>query len=353
MPPAGGGGGGGSTAQAGGSRPRRRWLWAAAAVLLVAAVTAALLIFLPGGISAPSSVSAEPHANGVEVRWQAVDGAEQYQVHRDGQLIGETPSTSYIDDEVGSGVNVSYTVAAVGADSERSPHSAARTVLSPLHMLGNLAATVDGVSVRLTWAPVTNADRYEIRRDDQVIEPDVDGASFVDEVTEAGTYAYTVFAYDDDGAQPASASARAEVSPWLNSDEIAAAFDELLPDEPGAGGWDDATCQIEPLNDTATASDVIVCSHPSGIHAEYLQYPDQAALDARIALLDGQSDPDAPGQTADRGWYRQSAPDSEIAWEAWGFAEGERRLMEIYIEWSGHTVIDLDNAYFYEAPWQS
>jgi hypothetical protein len=344
-------GGGGTMPPAGAPRRRRWWPWAVGAVLLVAAVIAALLVFLPGGIEAPS-VTAEPSADGVEVRWQPVDGAQQYQVHRDGDLIGETSSTTYLDDEVGSGVNATYTVAAVDADSQRGPFSAPRTVLGPLAPVGNLAADVDGVSIRLTWAPVTNADRYEVLRDDQVIEPDVDGASFVDEVTEAGTYAYTVLAYDDAGAEPSTASTQAQVSPWLGGDELAAVFDELLPDEPGAGGWGDATCEIGDLNDSATASDAIVCTHPSGIYVEYLQYPDRAALDARIALLDGLADPEAPPEIEGQGWYRQSTADADPAWEAWGFAEGERGLMEIYIEWDGHTVADLDDAWFYAAPWQ-
>ena len=228
----------------GGGRRRRWWLWAAAAVLLVAALTAGVLVFLSQGLSAPESVTAEPQPEGVEVRWQAVDGALEYQVHRDGELVGETQGTGYLDREVGSGVTVTYTVAAVGEDSERSALSAPRTVLSPLHPVGNLAADVDGVSVRLTWAPVTNADRYEVRRDDQVIDDGVTGATFVDEVTEAGTYAYTVLAYDDAGAPPSTASAQAEVSPWLGADDLAVAFEELVPAEPGPGGWGDATCEI-------------------------------------------------------------------------------------------------------------
>ena len=216
----------------GGNRRRRWWLWAAAAVLLVAALTAGVLVFLSQGLSAPGSVTADPQAEGVQVRWQAVDGALQYQVRRDGEVVGETPATTYLDRDVDSGVEATYTVAAVGEDSERSPLSAPRRVLSALHPVGNLAADVDGATVRLTWAPVTNADHYEVRRDDQVVDDGVTDATFVDEVSEGGTYAYTVLAYDDDGAPPSTASARAEVSTWLGADDLALAFAELLPDSP-------------------------------------------------------------------------------------------------------------------------
>jgi serine/threonine protein kinase len=347
--------GGASTGPGGGSGPRNRrrrgWLWVAAALLLAAAVTTGLLLFLNRSLSAPGSVSAEPQEDGVEVRWEPVDGAVEYQVRRDGEVIGETPGTSYLDREAGSGVNVSYTVAAVGEGSERSAVSSPRRVLSPLHPVGNLTADVDGVSVRLTWAPVTNADRYEVRRGEEVVEAALTEPSFADEVTEAGTYAYTVLAYDDDGAQPSTASTQAEISPWLGADELAVAFDELVPDAPGPGGWGDATCDIGELNDSSTASDAITCTHPSGIYIEYTQYPGQAALDERIAFLDTLADPEGFRSTARDGWYRQSAPDADPAWEAWGFVEADRALMEIYIQWDGHTVDDLDTTWFYEAPW--
>ena len=335
----------------GGRRPRRWWLWAAAAVLLIAALTAGLLVFLTRGLSAPESVTADPRPEGVEVRWQAVDGALEYQVHRDGELIGETPGTGYIDREVGSGVTVTYTVAAVGEGAERSALSAPRRVLSPLHPVGNLAADVDGVSVRLTWAPVTNADRYEVRRDDQVIDDGVTDATFVDEVAEAGTYAYTVLAYDDAGAPPSTASAQAEISPWLQGDDLAVAFEELVPAEPGPGGWDDATCEIGQPNATSTAIAAITCDHPAGIYIEFLQYPDRAALDARMEFLDTLADPEAPNRHDRDGWYRQSPADANPVWEAWGFVEANRQLMEIYIQWEGHTIAELDTAWFYAAPW--
>ena len=89
----------------------------------------------------------------------------------------------------------------------------------------------------------------------------------------------------------------------------------------------------------------------SGVEVQLIEYPDQAAVDQRMSFLDDLADPGAPGTTARGGWYRQSPPGVDPAWEAWGFTEPGRERMEIYIEWSGHTVADLDTTWYYAAPW--
>ena len=63
------------------------------------------------------------------------------------------------------------------------------------------------------------------------------------------------------------------------------------------------------------------------------------------------ADPEAPNTHDRDGWYRQSPADANPVWEAWGFVEANRQLMEIYIQWEGHTIAELDTAWFYAAPW--
>ena len=159
-------------------------------------------------------------------------------------------------------------------------------------------------------------------------------------------------AFDADGAPSSSSSVDVEVSPWLEAADIAAASPDLVPPQPGPGAWDGATCEISPPLSTSTADVYIVCTLPSGIYVELGQYPDQAALDARIAALDPVADP-AFDRLQEGGWYRQSQPGvTDPAWEAWGFVDGPRRLMEIYIQWHGHTIEDLDRDWFTPAPWR-
>jgi hypothetical protein len=201
---------------------------------------------------------------------------------------------------------------------------------------------------------VENADSYEVRRDGQVVQSQLTGTSFDDDDALApGSHTYTVVAFDTGGAQSSSSSVDVEVSPWLEAADIAAAFPDLVPPQPGPGGWDGATCEISPPLSTSTADVYIVCNLPSGIYVELGRYPDQAALDARIAALDAVADPAAPQALDIGGWYRQSQPGvTDPAWEAWGFVDGPRRLMEIYIQWQGHTIEDLDREWFTPAPWR-
>ncbi|MBM7807670.1 hypothetical protein JOD57_003507 [Geodermatophilus bullaregiensis] len=343
---------GGSHAVGTGSRPRRRWPWLLAVLLLLAAAATGVVLWRPWALQGPAAVQVDAQAEGVEVRWEPVEGASEYQVHRDGVLVGRSDSTTYLDAEVGSGVRATYSVAAVAGDGERSDLTTAETVVSALRPPGDLTAEVLVSGVSLSWTPVDNAEHYEVRRGEEVLETRTAGSSLLDEAPPAGTHDYSVTAVDEDGGAPSStASFVLEVSPWLAAADLAAAFDDLLPDVPGPGGWGDSTCTaFDPVR-TSPAVAGIGCTLPSGIYVEYIQYPDQAAVDQRIAQLDTIADPAGPQGTEQGGWYRQSPPGEGLAWEAWGLTEPDRRLMEIYVEWSGHTIADLDAAWYYAAPW--
>jgi hypothetical protein len=324
-----------------------------AALVLAAAVAAGVVVFLGMGPDAPGRLRAEAEADGVQLRWNAVDGAAEYEVLRDGEAVGRSDSTTFLDSEVGSGAVASYTVVALTSDSERSDPSDAVRVTAALRPVTDLAAAVDGAAVRLTWGPVDNAESYQVLRDDAVIRNDLQSPPFVEEGLGAGSYTYTVVAIDENGdAASSSATVSAEISPWLGAAPLAAVFEELVPAAPGGTGWDGGTCEIGELLERATASHAITCTYPNGIYAEFLLYADQAALDERLAFLDTLADPAGPRTYAGGAWYRQSpAGVTNPAWEAWGFTDEDKALMEIYIQWDGHTVADLDTAFFYRAPW--
>jgi serine/threonine protein kinase len=349
-----GAGPGGPGGTGGRTRQRRYLLWGAAVLALVVALGGvAGWLLLGSAPDAPRAVEAAATAEGVEVRWEAVDGATGYEVYRDGEFAGRSDGSVYVDSEVGSGVRATYSVRAVGDGGDRSALSESRTVVSALHPVSNLVPEVDGATVGLTWTPVENAETYEVRRDDQVVQSQLTGTSFTDdEALSPGSHTYTVAAFDADGAPSSTSSVAVEISPWLEAADLAAVFPDLVPSQPGPGGWGGATCEISPPISTSTADVFIVCNLPSGIYVELGQYPDEAALNERIAALDPIADP-AFDRLQEGGWYRQSQPGvTEPAWEAWGFVDAERRLMDIYIEWYGHTLEDLDREWFTPAPWR-
>ncbi len=333
-------------------RTRRRWPWlAAAVVLLLVAAAVGVVLWRPWALASPASVAADVRAGGVEIRWQQVAGATDYEVHRDGVLLDRADGTTYLDTDVGSGVRAEYSVAAVADDGERSDLVTATPVVSALHPVGDLSAEVLMTGVQLSWAPVDNAGHYEVRRDDEVLDDRAQGTTFLDQDPPPGRHDYTVVAVDDSGDAPSSnTSIPLEVSPWLAAADLAAAFNALVPPAPGPGGWGDATCAPDAPRSTVDAVAVIGCTLPNGVYVEFSQYPDQAALERRIATLTQIADP-AFG-TTEGSWYRQSLPGNDPAWEAWGLADADRQLMAIYIEWYGHTVADLDAAWYYPAPWR-
>lgn len=77
----------------------------------------------------PVLVSAESSAKGVTVKWEAVDGAEEYNIyHKKGlngwEKIGTTSSLSFVDKTAQSGKNYKYTVTAVASAYRKSFESA-------------------------------------------------------------------------------------------------------------------------------------------------------------------------------------------------------------------------------------
>ena len=74
----------------------------------------------------------------------------------------------------------------------------------------DLEATVDGHNVALTWAGSADAVKYVVKRDGETLG-EVTATSFEDEVEESGTYKYSVYAVDVNGAMSAPASTIVEL----------------------------------------------------------------------------------------------------------------------------------------------
>ena len=161
-------------------------------------------------------VSAKVADGGIQVTWQAADGAVRYRVYRKDAantkwkaLTSSATGTSYVDDTAKAGVKYSYTVRGIAADGKTLSHSFNKTGVSatipvPANVkLVSAKAVSDGIQV--TWKEAAGAAEYRVYRkgpNDKrwVGLTNVAATSYVDDTAKAGVkYSYTVRGIAADG----------------------------------------------------------------------------------------------------------------------------------------------------------
>ena len=172
--------------------------------------------------TAPANVKltgAKAVNGGIQVTWQAADGAAQYRVYRKDAantgwtvLTSSATGTSFLDKTAKAGVKYTYTVRGIAADgktlspghepgvSAMIPKSAAPAIVK---LTG--AKEVNG-GIQVTWQAADGAAQYRVYRKDAVntgwtvLTSSATGTSFVDKTAVAGvTYTYTVRGIAKDG----------------------------------------------------------------------------------------------------------------------------------------------------------
>ena len=177
---------------------------------------------MPKPVSRPANVtlgSAKAVSGGIQVTWQAADGAAKYKVYRKDaantvwRVIATVTGTSYTDKSGTAGTKYSYTVRGVAADGktlspgyDKTGVSATMSAASsaPANVtLGSAKAVTGGIQV--TWQAANGAEKYNVYRKDasntvwRVIAT-VTGTSYTDKSGTAGTkYSYTVRGVAADG----------------------------------------------------------------------------------------------------------------------------------------------------------
>jgi len=164
--------------------------------------------------SAPTTLAVSAvTASAATLNWQpttAGSAAVDYQVHRDGQLVGTTSGTSFEDLSLSPSSSYSYTVTARNSAGS-SPVSQPLTVTTtevrndevfPPQQLHSMGETTD--SIDLMWFAPTNADNvtgYQIYRDGELVGT-TPQKMFTDGELAPGTeYRYEVRAIDSAGNQ--------------------------------------------------------------------------------------------------------------------------------------------------------
>ena len=121
-------------------------------------------------ISAPKITKAESVDGGVKISWSKSSGAEQYRVYYKGRKgwtrMVDTTSTSYIDKDVSSGKNYTYTVRCLNKSKNKftsgynSTGKSIKYVSAP--KISKTEATYN--SVNLNWDKVNGAEKYRVYR---------------------------------------------------------------------------------------------------------------------------------------------------------------------------------------------
>ena len=144
-------------------------------------------------------------ADGVRISWNAVPGAESYRVFYYGsrgwtRLADNITETSFIDTDVSSNHNYTYTVRCITADgsaytSDFRAGKSIRYYAAPILKLSNAE---DGVSIK--WDAVAGASKYRVYykgRNGWTKLTDTTSTSVLDEDVASGTnYTYTIRAMD-------------------------------------------------------------------------------------------------------------------------------------------------------------
>ncbi len=147
-----------------------------------------------GTLPAPASLMISTTTISAQLMWSAVQNATGYQVLRDGEVIATTLASNYVDTGLTPGSSYGYSIRAMqgGVLSIATPEKTASTTNAVLVAPTNLRATAGDNSVSLSWNAVSGATRYNIYRDDVLL--DVSSTpTYVDTAVDIGvTYSYEI-----------------------------------------------------------------------------------------------------------------------------------------------------------------
>ena len=160
-------------------------------------------------LATPKILKAESVYGGVKLTWNKVNGAAKYRVYYKGRKgwtrMVDTTSTSYIDKDVSSGRNYTYTVRCISADGKSftsgydSKGTTVKYIAAPeISKLEN----VNG-GVKISWGKVSGATKYRVYykgRKGWTRMVDTTSTSYIDKDVSSGrNYTYTVRCISDDG----------------------------------------------------------------------------------------------------------------------------------------------------------
>ena len=178
----------------------------------------------------PDNLTAIAGEDNIVVSWNAAQGANSYQLYRDGEMIKETTSCSYTDNTAIAGTEYCYKVRAVydDATSPFSPETCAmiEIVILPCDAPTLLNATVEqdaegfeyNFKVTMSWSNVDYAQQYKLYLDGELLET-LTETSFVKGFDEEGEHHFSVATVCEDGESEQSEKFEFEIK-GVSVDEL-------------------------------------------------------------------------------------------------------------------------------------
>ena len=163
-------------------------------------------------LDAPTDLTASVTNASVYLSWSLVSSAETYKVYRDGDVQASISTNSFSDYDLADGTYL-YEVSSVNDDfgeSEGRANVSVEVNTSPPASPTNLAASVSGANVSLSWSIASGASGYRVYRDGNILDS-VSTNSFSESGLTYGTYLYEVASINDFGEGPNKPSLSVDV----------------------------------------------------------------------------------------------------------------------------------------------
>ena len=175
---------------------------AAVISLSATAVSSTVVGAVSSNLATPKITKAESVDGGVKISWNKSNGAEKYRVYYKGSKgwtrMVDTTSTSYIDKDVSSGKNYTYTVRCINSSATKftsgydSKGKSVKYISAPKI---TKAESVDG-GVKISWNKSNGAEQYRVYYKGSkgwTRMVDTTSTSYIDKDVSSGkNYTYTV-----------------------------------------------------------------------------------------------------------------------------------------------------------------
>ena len=175
---------------------------AAVISLSATAVSSTVVGAVSSNLATPKITKAESVDGGVKISWNKSNGAEKYRVYYKGSKgwtrMVDTTSTSYIDKDVSSGKNYTYTVRCINSSATKftsgydSKGKSVKYISAPKI---TKAESVDG-GVKISWNKSNGAEKYRVYYKGSkgwTRMVDTTSTSYIDKDVSSGkNYTYTV-----------------------------------------------------------------------------------------------------------------------------------------------------------------